>query len=141
MRKKRIMRKKVRARMLISLISQGDKKMSYLQAALKVISQRQISSPEARIRLVEKKTAPLPKGRQQSLEMLMEAVVAHALGEIAIVCNGRQFRANDEVRQAEDNIMLIYKNVMIGESKLQDYHEAVKLWKDLSLIENAIKTN
>jgi len=113
--------------------------MSYLQEALKVYSQEQIGRPKSGIRLVEKKAAPLTKGRQQTIEMLVNAVIANSLNEITKACNGNQFRWNTDIRNAEDNITLLYKKVMNGEGSLQDLLDVIKLWKELSLTENSIK--
>lgn len=75
----------------------------------------------------------ITKGRKQSLEMIMAAIIAQALDEIANACRGKQFRSTDEIRQAEDKVTVIYKKIMNGEGKLQDFQSAVKLWRNLSL--------
>ncbi len=112
--------------------------MSYLQAALKVESQNKINRP-ANIRLVEKKATPITKGRQESLEAILESVIAQALDEIVTACNGKQFRSSDKIIQAEGNVTVIYKKVLGGESTLDEFKNAVGQWEAFSITENTIK--
>jgi|GEM_PF-2573034 len=113
--------------------------MSYLQSALKISKQEQFDRPATNIRLVEKAAFPMTKGRRQTLELTMEAVIAKALDEIAEACNGRQLKSGESITQAEDDITLSYKEVLKGERNIQDYLNAVKSWKEISIAENQNK--
>lgn len=110
--------------------------MSYLQAVLKITKQEQINEPAACIQLVKKKVNLMTKSRQQSLEAVMEAIIAQTLHEISKSCNGKQFESSDEIRQAENNLTAIYKKVIAGESKLDEFKKAVIQWKEISLNNN-----
>lgn len=81
----------------------------------------------------------MTKGRQQSLEAIMEDVVAQTLEEIAQGCNGKQFKSSEPIRKAEDNVTAIYKKVIDGEGKLDEFKNAVNKWKEISLTENTIQ--
>jgi len=81
----------------------------------------------------------MTKGRQQSLEAIMEDVVAQTLDEIATSCNGKQFKSSEPIRKAEDNVTAIYKKVIDGGSKLDEFKNAVNKWKEISLTENTIQ--
>jgi len=84
---------------------------------------------------------PMSIGRLQSLEASIDAIIAETMDVIAKACNGKQFRSNDDIRKAEVEEAAIYKKVMNGNAKLDEFKTAANKWKELSLIENPIKRN
>jgi hypothetical protein len=111
--------------------------MSYLKTALKVVKQDHKPEAELKIRLVEKKSLPMTEARRQSLQTVMDATILTARDRIIESHKGRQFRATDESRKAEQEIERLQHEVLSGKSSLAEYRNACALWARICVNEKA----
>jgi len=109
--------------------------MSYLKTALKVVKQDQEPKTETKIRLVEKKSLPMTEARLESLQAVMDAIILTSRDRIIEAHQGRQYKANDEIRKAEHEIEELQREVLTGQVQLADFQKAVKTWELVCLEE------
>lgn len=93
--------------------------MSYLQTALKVVEKNRQEKTEPRIRLVEK---------NKSIEEILDAILSDTMDRLNEAHDGRQYKPNAEIKQAEDEINRIYKAILGGSSNLSEFQDSCNKW-------------
>ena len=103
--------------------------MSYLQEALKVIKHEDIPKTEPTIRLVKKQTSMT--AWSESLEEMLNGIVLDSCNRIVESLNGKQYRASDEIRKAEEDVNHLYHEVLKSQASLAEYQAACQRWERL----------
>ena len=71
----------------------------------------------------------LGKIKQISIEETLDAILWELMDRIIETHKGRQYQATDEIRGIEEEIDRLYKEVLKGQAKLEDFRSACGDWE------------
>lgn len=88
---------------------------NYIDIAIRAISKQ------------KKASADMSPGRRETLEAVLDAILLHERDE---VIRGGVWKPTEGTRKAEERLDRIYKDILAGRGKLEDFRKGCRWWRE-----------